>query len=105
MHDKPLYIAKNSKYDEYQHGLASVVYKFLGKKTAGGTVKKEDMSNRQLAEELYKLIIRKFEKRKVHSSFTDSTWGADITGMQLIKDLEFYHRLLMFSVNRHGLSL
>ena len=30
--DKAFNIAKNSKYDGYQHGLASMVYKFLDKK-------------------------------------------------------------------------
>ena len=30
------------------------------------------MSNQQLAEQLYKPIIRKFEKRKVHSPFVDN---------------------------------
>ena len=38
--DKAFNITKNTKYDEYQRGLASVVYKFLDKKTSGGTVKK-----------------------------------------------------------------
>ena len=32
MHDKAFSIAKNPKYDGCQGGLASVVYKFLGKK-------------------------------------------------------------------------
>ena len=35
------------------------------------------MSNHELPEELHKPIIRKFEKRKVHSSFIDNIWGAD----------------------------
>ena len=42
------------------------------------------MSNKELAEELYKPIIRKFKKRKVHSSFIDNIWGADLADMQLI---------------------
>ena len=39
---------------------------FLIKSTSGGTVKNEIISNKELAEELHKPIIRKFEKRKVH---------------------------------------
>ena len=39
------------------------------------------MSNKELAEELHKLIMRKFEKRKVHSSFIDNIWGADLGDM------------------------
>ena len=30
------------------------------------------MKNQELAEELHKLIIKKFEKRKVHSSFKEN---------------------------------
>ena len=29
LHEKTFSIAKNPKYDGYQHGVASVVYKFL----------------------------------------------------------------------------
>ena len=36
------------------------------KKTSGGAVKREIMLNQQLAQELHKPMIRKFEKRKVH---------------------------------------
>ena len=46
--------------------------------------KYENMSNKKLAEELQKPIIRKFNKRKVHSSFIENIWGADLTDMQLI---------------------
>ena len=40
--------------------------------------------NQQLAEELHKPIIRKFEKRKVHAAFKDNSWGADLADMQLL---------------------
>ena len=39
------------------------------------------MSNKELAEKLDKSVIRKFSKRKVHSSFIDNIWGADLAGM------------------------
>ena len=42
------------------------------------------MSTQQLAEELHKSIVRKFEKRKVHSSFIGNVVGADLADMQLI---------------------
>ena len=32
LHDKPFNIAKNLKYDGYEHGIASMVYNFLIKK-------------------------------------------------------------------------
>ena len=40
------------------------------------------MQNRELAEELQKKIIGKFEKLKIHSSFLNYTLGADIADMQ-----------------------
>ena len=33
---------------------------------------------KQLAKDLHKPIIRKFDKRKVFSSFKDKLWGADL---------------------------
>ena len=35
-------------------------------------------------EESHKSITKKFKKRKVHSSFIENTWGADLADMQLI---------------------
>ena len=92
LHDKPFNIVKNLKYDGYQRGLASMVYRFFDKKSASladksassGTVKNENISNKELAEELHKPIIKKFKKRKVHSSFIDNIWGADLADMPLI---------------------
>ena len=55
-------IAKNSKYDGYQRGLASVVYKFFGKKSTGSS--NANAPNCQLANELHKPIIKKFKKEK-----------------------------------------
>ena len=50
------------------------------------------------------MIFRKFEKRKVHSSFIDKIWGADLTYMKLLsKYLKFYYALLIFTVNMHEL--
>ena len=81
-------IAKDPKYDGYQRGLASMVYKFLDKKSKGSGVKhvntKLAAQNQQLAEELHKPIIRKFERRKVHAAFKDNIWGVDLADMQLL---------------------
>ena len=85
--DKVFNIAKNPKYDGYQTGLASLVQKFFDKKTSGRTVKNKNFSNKELAEELYKPIIRKFKIRKVHSPFIDNIWRADLADMQLISKL------------------
>ena len=89
-------IANNPQYDGYQRGLASMVYKFFDtkaslsdRKTAGsGTTKSSSLErvneNIKLANELHKPIIRKFDKRKVYSSFKDNIWGADLADMQLL---------------------
>ena len=37
--DKAFNIAKNPKYDVYQRGLASMVYKFFDKKASGSCIK------------------------------------------------------------------
>ena len=47
-------------------------------------IENENMSDRQLAEELLKQIIRKSKKRKIHSFFIENILGADLTDMQLI---------------------
>ena len=46
-------------------------------------VKIENISNSGLAEKLHKPIIKKYEKRKVYSSFMDNILGADLRDMQL----------------------
>ena len=102
LRDKTFIITKNRKYDGYQRSLASVFYKLFDKKT-GGAIKNENMSNKELVEESHKKIIRKFKKRKVHSSFIDSIWGVDLADMKLIS--KFNNVLLIFSVNMHGLFL
>ena len=53
------------------------------------------MSNKELAEELHKPIIRKFEKRKVHSSFKDNSWGADLADIELISKFNKEFRFLL----------
>ena len=59
-----------------------MVYNVFDKKTSGEATKNE-MSNKELAEELHKPIIKKFERRKVHSSFIDNIWVADLADMQM----------------------
>ena len=54
--DNAFNIAKNSKNDGYQRGLALIVYKFFDKQSPIYAVKSEIMLNQQLAEELYKPI-------------------------------------------------
>ena len=80
--DRAYEIASDPKYDGYQRGLASMVYKFFDKKSSGsGAINK---SNVKLANELHKPVIKKFSKRKVYSSFKDNIWGVDLADMQLL---------------------
>ena len=85
LRDKAFNIAKDPKYDGYQRGLASMVYKFFDKKTKGSglshTIKSSSQSQ-QLAEELRKPIIKKIKKIKVDLAFKDNIWGADLVDMQ-----------------------
>ena len=71
LRNKAFDIAKDPKYDGYQRGLASMVYKLFDskvaspdKKSVGSGAKhvntKITPQNEQLAEELHKPIIRKF---------------------------------------------
>ena len=60
-----------------------MVYKFFDSKVSGSGAKLIP-ENEQLAEELHKPIIRKFEKRKVYSTFKDNIWGVDLADMQLL---------------------
>ena len=82
-------IAMNRKYDGWKRGLASGVYKVFDKKTGlGATV------NKVLAQELHKLVIKKFESRKVYDNnrFKDNIWAADLAEMG---SLSSFNRLCM----------
>ena len=95
--DKAFAIVNNSKHDGYQRGLASMMYKFIDKKSKGTVIK--SMSNQQLANELHKSIIRKFKKRKVYFSFKENIWGVDLADMQLISKYNKRIRYLLCAIN------
>ena len=92
-------IAKDPKYDGYQRGLTSMVYKFFDSKSVGSGAKRVNTTitpqNEQLAEKLHKPIIRKFKKRKVYSAFKDNIWGVDLADMQLLSKYNKGIRLLL----------
>ena len=108
LRNKAFNIAKNSKYDEYQRGLASMVYNFFDKKFAlladksaagSGVANNEIKQHLQLAEELHKPIIRNFKKGIVYSGFKDNIWGADLHYMQLISKFNKGFRFLLFVID------
>ena len=72
-----------------------MAYKFFDKKFFHSGIKNENISDQQLAEELHKPIIRKFNKRKVQSPFVEKIWGADLADMQLISKFNKGFRFLL----------
>ena len=92
-------------------GLFSMFYKLFEIKNSGAVttlarsetlatrnksaIKNENISNKDLAKELHKVFIRKFNKRKVHSIFIDNIWGADHANMLLISKLNKRLRFLL----------
>ena len=60
LREKAFNIAKHPKYARYQRALASMVNKFFDKKTSGSGIKNENISNKELAEELHKPVIEFF---------------------------------------------
>ena len=76
LRDKKFKIASDPKDHGYQTELASMVYKLFDKKSSGKVVDTSLANNSatepnyQSAKKLHRQIIRKFKKRKVHSSFS-----------------------------------
>ena len=97
MRDKAFTTVSDPKYYGYQKGLASMAYKFLDKKSSGSGSANEP--NYQLANELYKPIIRKFKKRKVNSSFGDNIWGVALADMQSLSKYNKGNKYLLCAIN------
>ena len=81
LRDKAYNIASNPKYDGYQRGLTSMVYKFFDKKSIGSSTAKPSSLERiagpnylKLFDELHNPLIKKFNKREVYSQFKDNIW-------------------------------
>ena len=95
--DKAFNIVMNLKYNGYQHGYVSSVYKCFNKKSSGSVIKREYLNKKkkkELAEELHKPITWKFKKQKIYSSFIGNIGGPDLADIQLIgksvKEIRFY---------------
>ena len=81
LRDKEYNIASNPEYDDYQRGLASMVYKFFDKKSMGsGTAKSKSLI---LADELHKPVIKKFNKRYIRNLKT--IYGGRFSRYAIIK--------------------
>ena len=65
------------------------------RKTSGSGIENENISNKELAKELNKPIIRKLNKGKVDSPFIDNIWGADLLSKLLISKFNIGFRFLL----------
>ena len=80
-----------------------MVYKFFKSKVAprnktiSGKGTKE--VNKILAEELYKPVIRKFDKRKVYSQFKENIWGLDLADMRLLSKQNKSNKYLICAID------
>ena len=103
LRDKAFKIASYPKYDGYQRGLASMVYKFFDKKSSGSGIVNEP--NYQLANEFHKPIIQK--KKGLFIIF--NIWGVDLANMQSLSKYNKGNKYLLcstdFLANIRGLSL
>ena len=101
--DEALKIASDPKYDGYQRGLASMVYEFFDNKSASLNKSSENgiakEPNYQLANELQKPIIRKFEKRKVYSSSTGNIWGVHLADIQSLTKYNKENKYLLCAID------
>ena len=96
LRDKAFKIANDPKYDCYQRGLASMVYKLFDKKPSGRGIPNEP--NYQLANELHKPIFKNFKKRKVYSPFRDNPCGVDLAHMQSLSKYNKGNKYLLCTI-------
>ena len=94
--NKTFNVAENPKYDGYQRGLASIVYKIFEKKTSGRGFKSMPQ-NEKLAEERHKQILESLKKEEyIHHS---ETIIADLADVQSISKLNKRLRFLLFVID------
>ena len=105
LRDKAFKIASDLKYDGYQRGLASMVYKFFDKKSSGSGVaallanKSATEPNYQLANELHRQIMRKFNRQNIYSSFRDNIWGVDLADMETLSKYNKETKYLLCAID------
>ena len=80
-----------------------MVYKFIDNKSAslnnssGSGI--ANQSNYQLENELHKPIIRKFQKKKVYSSFRGNIWGVDLADMHSLSKYNKGNKYLLCAID------
>ena len=73
--------------------------KFLIRKISGSGIINENIHNKELAEKLYKPVIRTLDRRNVHSPFVDNIWGVDLADMQLINKFDKVFRFSLCAID------
>ena len=63
------------------------------------------MPNQELAEELRKPVIRKFEKWKAYPSFIDNIWDAGLPDMQFISKFNKAFWFLLCVIDVYSISV
>ena len=78
--------------------------RFFAKESQGSgiTANNEIKENIQLADDLHKPIIRKFEKIKVYSSFRDNIWDVDLADMRLLSEFNKGFRFFLCLIDIFG---
>ena len=76
-----------------------MTYQFPNKKSSGGGVQNRIMLNQELAQELHKPIIKKFEKRKIYWSVKGNICVADMADTQQISKLNKEFQLLICAMD------
>ena len=74
-----------------------MVYKIFDKKSSGSGIANE--FNYQLANELYKPVIKKILKRKFYSSFKDNMWRVDLADMQSLSKFNKGFKYLLWAID------
>ena len=74
-----------------------MVYKFFDKKSSRSDI--VNKPNYQLTNELHKPITRKFQKRKVYSSFRYNIWGVDLADMHSLSKYNKGDKYLLCAID------
>ena len=93
--DKELNIGKIPKYDGYQRGLASIVYKFFDKKSSGSGINIENILNKDGKSVATERFIRSLNN-KIHTYMTSISKNAYIDKLDFIasKYNNTYHKTI-----------
>ena len=102
LRDKAYNTAKNSSYDENQSGLASMVYKCFDQKTLGGAVKNENLSNKELAEELNKPLLQNLKNERYAHLLQTIFGGDDRPDVHLISKFSKGIRFSLYVIDIFG---